>query len=233
MKGVAILKVILMPKKKLIVYSDFICPFCYLGKVNAERLQADHPELEIEWREFELHPEGQPDPRSPYMQQAQAAVVQLTQQYGIEMKPEVLTQVTSASRKALLGLEYAREQGREEAYRDAVFEAYWIKGRNIDDIDELGGIATDAGLDEQAFRAAVESGAYLSRLQEAMAEAHRQGIRGVPTYISGGYMLAGAQPVEKLRQLIDAQNENHQPTGSPACGREHADPGYANKRNPA
>lgn len=197
-----------MSKKKLIVYSDFICPFCYIGKVNAERLQADHPELEIEWREFELHPEGQPDPLSPYMQQAQAAVVQLAQQYGIEMKPEVLTQVTSASRKALLGLEYAREQGREEAYRNAVFQAYWIEGHNIDDIDVLAGIAADAGLDEQAFRAAIESGAYLPRLQEAMEDAQQQGIRGVPTYISGSYMMAGAQPVDKLRQLIE-QVEHH------------------------
>lgn len=207
-----------MSKKKLIVYSDFICPFCYIGKINAERLQAATPELEIEWREFELHPEGQPDPRSPYMQQAQAAVTRLARLYGIEIKPEVLTQVTSASRKALLGLEFAREYGKDEAYRDAVFKAYWVEGRDIGNIDVLVGVAADAGLDAGAFRKAIQSGTSLSKLRAAMDDAYRHGIRGVPTFLYDGLMVAGAQPVDRLQSMIAAQDKDFQPAETPLCG---------------
>jgi predicted DsbA family dithiol-disulfide isomerase len=198
-----------MPKPKLIIYSDFICPFCYIGKVNMERAKEAFPDLEIEWREFELHPEGQPDPNSPYMQQAYEAVKKLADQYDIDMKPEVLIQLTSDSHKALLGLVFAKDHGKEVEYREAVFRAYWKEGRDIGNLDVLTSIAREVGLNSEAFAREVEMETGLARLQEAREEAMAHGINGVPTFVYGDMKSVGAQPPEILKRMIRIQDEKN------------------------
>lgn len=200
--GFAVIReIFVMNQRKLIIYSDFICPFCYIGKVNAERLKEQIPNLEIEWREFELHPEGQPDPESPYMQQELRAVKHLAKEYDIEMREEMLIEATCNSRKALLGLMYARERGKEDEYRDAVYETYWAHGRRIDDSDVLREIARKIELDEHEFTQSIETEAYLDKLVKLRKEAHIQGITGVPTFIYGENEFVGVQSVSALRKL--------------------------------
>ncbi|MGM7702781.1 DsbA family oxidoreductase [Pseudalkalibacillus sp. Hm43] len=196
-----------MSTKKLVVYSDFICPFCYIGKVNAERLQQEIPGLELEWREFELHPEGQPDSTSPYMKQAYENVKMLADRHGIDMKPEVLTEVTSDSRKALLGFEFAKDQGKEAQYRDTVFHAYWVEGKNIGHDDVLREIAEKVSLDPDELLHAIENPVYQNRLIDSMQDAQAQGITGVPTYQYGEMTSVGAQPISVLKRMIEAENE--------------------------
>ncbi|MDE2150228.1 MAG: DsbA family protein [Gammaproteobacteria bacterium] len=186
------------------IYSDFICPFCYVGKIHVERLRQAYPDLEIEWREFELHPHGQPDPASEYMRRAQTATIALARRYRIGMRPEVLTTVTSNSRKAMLGLAFAKAHGRADAYRDAVFAAYWIDAQDIGDLDVLVGIASKLGLERRVFRAAIEQELALPALRAAMDAARREGITGVPTFVYGEHRSVGAQPMELLRALIAA-----------------------------
>ncbi len=209
-----------MSTKKLVVYSDFICPFCYIGKVNAERLQQEIPGLELEWREFELHPEGQPDPTSPYMKQAYENVKMLAERHGIDMKPEVLTEVTSDSRKALLGFEFAKEQGSEEQYRDTVFQAYWVEGKDIDQDDVLREIAEKVSLDPDELMNAIENPVYQNRLIGSIQDAHAQGVTGVPTYQYGEMISVGAQPISVLKRMIEAENEKDEGVGAQGlyCG---------------
>jgi len=187
----------------LTVYSDFICPFCYIGKVNAERLRARIPDLHIRWRELELHPADQPDPDPAYLQRAQEAAADLAARYGIPMRAEVVTTLTSRSRNALLGLEHARDHGCADAYRDAVFRAYWQAARDIGDLTVLAELAADLGLDVQAFRRAVVTEAGGKRLQTTRAEALRLGLRGLPAFVAGDAMASGAQPVEVLERLVE------------------------------
>lgn len=212
-----------MSPHKLIIYSDFICHFCYIGKINAERIQVQYPEIELEWREFELHPEGQPDPNQTYMKQAYENVKMLAEKFDINMKPEVLTDVTSDSRKALLGFEYANEQGKGSAYHEEVFKAYWVEGRDISKDDILVAIAEDIGLPEKEFTEAIYSETYLAKLKSSIREAHQAGITGVPTYVYGDYQTVGAQPVSQLQRMIDAQHEKDElekPQNNLSCGPE-------------
>lgn len=194
-----------MSPKKLVVYSDFICPFCYIGNVNAERLQQEIPGLELEWREFELHPEGQLDPNSPYMKQAYETVKMLAERNGIDMKPEVLTEIISDSRKALLGFEYAKEQGKESAYRDKVFHAYWVEGEDIGDDEVLKSIAEQVSLDPKGLLEAIKNPAYQNRLMGSIQDEQAQGITGVPTYQYGEMVSVGAQPISVLKRMIQAE----------------------------
>ncbi|MFC0522819.1 DsbA family protein [Pontibacillus salicampi] len=210
-----------MSENKLIIYSDFICPFCYIGKVNAERLQEQNPGMEIEWREFELHPEGQPDPNNAYMKQAYENVKMLAEKYDIDMKPEVLTDVTSESRKALLGFEYADEQGKGSDYREEVFKAYWLEARDINDEEVLQDIARTVGLDTNEFSQALRNDKYFNKLKSSIRDAHQSGITGVPTYVYGDYKTVGAQPVEQLQRMVDAQKEKdaiENPETGMSCG---------------
>jgi Predicted dithiol-disulfide isomerase involved in polyketide biosynthesis len=216
-----------MANHKLVVYSDFICPFCYIGKVNTERLLEKNPDLEIEWRLFELHPEGQPDPKSPYMQEAQTSLNRLAKIYHINMKTEVLTTVTSESRKAMIGLEFAKKNGKSNEYHNAVFKAYWVKGLDIGNTDVLVTIASSIGLDPMGFRRSIEQETYLPQVHKEIEEARIHGVMGVPTYIYGDHMSMGAQPPEILNRLIhtvDAQenkeSEQNELVQGPACGPE-------------
>ncbi|KGX91397.1 hypothetical protein N781_04345 [Pontibacillus halophilus JSM 076056 = DSM 19796] len=208
---------------KLVIYSDFICPFCYIGKVNAERIQEQNPGMEIEWREFELHPEGQPDASGAYMAQALENVKMLAKEYNIDMKPEVLTEVTSDSRKALVGFEYAKEQGKPEEYREQVFHAYWVEGKDISEDDVLREIAETVGLSPDGLLAAIQNDTYNTELRKSIRGAYDAGITGVPTYVYGDYKTVGAQPVSTLQRMIDAQKEKDMlesdPTGL-SCGPE-------------
>lgn len=216
-----------MANHKLVVYSDFICPFCYIGKVNTERLLEKNPDLKIEWRQFELHPEGQPDPKSPYMQEAQTSLNRLAKKYNIDMKTEVLTTVTSESRKAMMGMEFAKEHGKLNDYHDAVFKAYWVKGLDIGDIDVLVHVASSIGLDSTSFRRSIEQKTYLPQVLRGIENAKKNGVLGVPTYIYGDQMSMGAQPVDILNRLIhtvdeqeNKQIERNQSDQAPFCGPE-------------
>lgn len=196
-----------MNKKKLIIYSDFICPFCYIGKVNAERLVEKNPNIELEWREFELHPEGQPDPKSPYMKQAQENVNRLAANYGIKMKANVLTTVTSESRMAMMGLYFAKEYGKLEPYREAVFHAYWQEGKDIGDLDILCEIVANLEMDADKFRSAMQEETYLPLVLGEIDKARKNEITGVPTYQYGGHITMGAQSVERLERFIQAVDD--------------------------
>lgn len=211
-----------MSKRKLIVYSDFICPFCYIGKVNAEKVKEAFPDLEVEWREYELHSEGDPVPDRAYLEQAVQMVRNLADQYGIKMNPEVILEVTTSSRKALLGFLHAKEHGQGEAYRDAVFEAYWLQKRDIGDLAVLKEIAGEVGLDTEAFARDIEAETHLPQLKEEQKEAQARGISGVPTYIYGEMQTVGAQPPDVLKRMIHTQNEKDdlEQISGVSCGPE-------------
>ena len=197
----------------LTVFSDFICPFCYIGKVQTERLQQRHPDLQVQWREIELHPETEPAPDPAYLEQAREAAAHLAERYAIPLRAEVVTTLTSPSHRALLGLEFARDADRADAYRDAVFEAYWQQARDIGDLAVLAAIATEVGLDEAAFRRAVEAEEGSERLQANRAEDRRIGLDGVPTFIAGPYKTSGAQPLELLERMLAQAREAGSPPG--------------------
>ncbi len=193
---------------KLVMFSDFICPFCYIGFATVRKLKPEF-DLEIEWRGFQIHPEwpaeGMPasefrrgmDPearRAAWSRiQAMAAVT------GIAMTPpELLTN----SRLALEAEEFAKDCGKSEAFADRVFRAYFNEGRNIGGQGVLGDLAADVGLDRDALDLALESNRYTARLRNNTSEAHQHGVDGVPTFFVGDYPLVGAQSEQVMRQIL-------------------------------
>ena len=125
--------------------------------------------------------------------------------HGIRFGPQ---SVMSNSREALEGGEFARDQGRYGDYHEAVFRAFFTDCRNIGQREVLLELAQDVGLDAAAFNEALESGAYLPRLQETTRLARASGIKVAPTFVIDGHTrITGAQPIETFRATLRKTQE--------------------------
>lgn len=188
-------------KPKITVFSDFLCPFCYIGKQPLDEV-AKEQNLDIEWKSFELRPEGtEAPPRPPeYMERVKAGVEALATQYGLEMS---LNGNSKASRRAHEGAKFADEHGKAQEYHEAMFAAQFKQGKNIDDMDTLVDVATSIGLDPASFREAVESRTYRDKVLEDERFAAEIGVTGIPCIIVGNKGAMGVQSVEQIKALIE------------------------------
>ena len=203
---------------EITVYSDYVCPFCYLGRVSLREYQdTREDELDIDWRPFDLRaqkrgPDGEVDhdvddgKDEEYYEQAKENVRRLKENYGAdEMNVDASREVDSLNAQ-VASLYVKREH--PDAWLDfdvAVFEAHWVDGRDIGDVDVLAEIAEDVGVDAAAVRDAVASDEWHEHLREQFAEAREAGITGVPTFAYDGYAARGAVPPAQLRRLVEGE----------------------------
>jgi predicted DsbA family dithiol-disulfide isomerase len=160
--------------------------------------------IEVEWKAFELRPEGveAPPMSEEYLAQAKAGVQSLAQQYGMQMN---WNDKSKHSRRALEGAKFAKEFGLENEYHEAVFIAQFQEVKNIDDMDTLIEIAKQVGLNEEKFHEALETRRYQDEVLRDHQEAQSIGITGIPCFISGNKGVMGAQSYESLIKLMDLQ----------------------------
>jgi len=203
-------------RERITIYSDYVCPFCYLGRQSLDRYQAEREEpLAIDWRPFDLRagkrgPDGEIDHSvddgkdDDYYQQARENVRRLREQYDAEMAQEIATDVDSRPAQAVsLHVKESEPYETWLAFDEAVFEALWADGRDIGDADVLADCAEAAGLDASVVDAALDDEAFLARLDEQFDAARRQGITGVPTFAYGDHAARGAVPPAQLRRLVE------------------------------
>ena len=194
---------------RILVWSDYVCPFCYLERPILERIKAERGErIEIDWRSFELRPEPEPtlDPDAEYLHRVwNQSVYPMAQERGLSMMK--LPPVQPRSRKAHEAAEYAREKGLLDAMNHALFKAFFEDGRDLADLEVLLDIGRSVGLDEDGLREALESNRHAERVLEDEQLARQIGISGVPALIvtagAQAYLVSGAQPYETLKDVID------------------------------
>lgn len=200
------------------IWSDVICPWCYIGKRRFERALAGFAgkdQVRIVWRSFEL------DPGAPRLRTV-APADYLAHKYGVS-RPEaqaMIAQVSAVAKEE--GLAYRLEEARTgntfDAHRlehfaaekgagdkavEVLMDAYFCKSLPMGDRAALAALAPPMGLDEAEVRAMLESGAHADAVRADEAEAGRQGISGVPFFIiNGKEKLSGAQPVEVFAQAL-------------------------------
>jgi len=107
------------------------------------------------------------------------------------------------TRRALAIAEYAREQGKLDAFRDAAMHAHWREGKNLEDEQDLRDIALGAGLEPEAALRAIGAKHYLQRVDAIREEASSVGVTGIPTLIIGRYGVVGCQPYEVIAQAAE------------------------------
>jgi predicted DsbA family dithiol-disulfide isomerase len=196
------------------IYSDYTCPWCYLGLARFETLQealGERVDLLTEWKPFEIHPEVPPEgmPVSalgypPEQWDAmQATLRRAAEAEGLELgnRPKV-----SNTHRALVASAYvqAAEPEHFDAFHHALFRAYFTEGRDLGDPAVIRDVAAGSGVDVDAMETALEQGSYESAVSETGAEARRHGITGTPTFVfDGRYAAVGAQPAEELRRVVE------------------------------
>ena len=173
---------------------------------SLEKLKESHA-VEVTWRSFELRPVGGPPISPAYRAKIEAARPRIyalaKDQYDLEMNPGPFG---INSRPSLVGAKYAEAQGLGDAYSDAIFKAYWLEGRNIEELDVLADVATSIGLPADEFLAALEAEAYRSAMLADVEQAHDYGLSGVPALIfANKYLVSGAQPYEVLAEVVAYQ----------------------------
>jgi predicted DsbA family dithiol-disulfide isomerase len=190
----------------LTIYSDYICPWCYVGQGPVRKLEKEFA-VTVDWRPFYLFfdtpPEGRDLPE--YILRARAAgseqrLKQIAESYGI---PFVSTPRIYNTRLAHEATEYAREQDKAVGFHRVVFQKVYAEGRDVSRWEVLGEAAREAGLDAEAMQRVVEQGKYTAQVEDQVRQAYQIGVTGVPTYvINGRHAIVGAQPYEVFKDVL-------------------------------
>jgi predicted DsbA family dithiol-disulfide isomerase len=199
------------------IYSDIVCPWCYLGKRRFELAVAARPQYEprVTWRPFELNPDlpAEGVDRASYLAarigapervaEAHAELERQGEACGIEFRFDLIKRMPNTRRSHLL-MAHAARSGRQTVVMDRVMRAYLEEGRDIGDIEVLVGLGVEAGLMEHETRSALILRAGQDGVTAAERHAAVLGITGVPTFIfDGQYTISGAQEVGTLARVLD------------------------------
>lgn len=179
------------------VWSDVVCPFCYIGKrelENALARFAHRDSVRIVWKSFEL------DPNAP-ARSTENTYAMLSRKYGMSYDQAVERTRGVRERAAGLGLHYdfdktivgssfdahrllqfAKSKGKGDAMKERLFKAYFTEGRHIADVTTLVVLATEVGLNAAEVGTMLRSDAFTKEVRTDEQEARQLGITGVPFF---------------------------------------------------
>ena len=189
--------------KKLRLYTDFVCPFCFIAEQSTVPRLLRELDLELDWYGFELHPNtpaggvplSQLFPSTP-LGPLHERTKRFAATFGVvDFEPPSWL---SNSRMALAIAEHARDVGRLEPFRQAAMAAHWRQGKNLEKREDLAAVAAASGLEPEAALAAATDPDLLARVDERQAEARRQGVRAIPTFAFDDERIIGCQPYEAV-----------------------------------
>jgi protein disulfide-isomerase len=198
---------------KVEIWSDIMCPFCYIGKRHFELALKELDfanELEIEWKSFQL------DPTIPKMENPVNAYQYLADAKGISFEKSKTMHdnvVVSAQRvgltynfdKAIVAnsfdahrlIQLAKTVGKGDLAEEALFLAYFTEGIDMANIDSLKSIGLEIGLTESELNRVLDTDEYSYDVNQDIQEGQNLGLRGVPFFvIDRKFGISGAQPVE-------------------------------------
>jgi predicted DsbA family dithiol-disulfide isomerase len=201
------------------IWSDIVCPWCYLGKRRFERAleSFDHrDEVTVTYRSFELDPSAVPGMTTPTVDMlaskyglsadqandAQRQMEQRAVQDGLEFRMDGLLSGNTRDAHRLLHLAKARE--RQDELTERLHRAYFTEQRSIFDRPSLTELAVEVGLDRDEVTRVLSSGEYDDAVNEDEATARALGASGVPFFvIDRRYGISGAQPAAVITQTLD------------------------------
>lgn len=202
---------------RLDIFSDPICPWCYIGKALLDRAlgtRPDHP-FAIEWHPFQLNPEMPPEgmDRRTYLEtkfgsrqaaaEAYTRVQGAAEAAGLEIDLAAI-QRTPNTLDAHRLIHWAGLEGRQTPVVSALFRSYFREGLDIGDPEVLADIAGRCGMDRALTLRLLASDSDREDLAARDADARAKGVRAVPTFlVARRHVVPGAQPVELWQQVID------------------------------
>jgi protein disulfide-isomerase len=184
---------------KVDIWSDTRCPFCFIGKKNFEkalRKFVQNDQVEVNWHSFQLDPNMKTDLSKnhyeylseikgfpmPQIMQMHENLIQTGKNAGIDFNFDEVK--VSNSFKSQMLVQFAKEKGKANEMEELLFEAYFISGKDIDDVAVLCEIGEKLGFTEEEIQKAVESPHLANLVNQDISAANSMGIRGVPFLFS-------------------------------------------------
>lgn len=212
-------------KMQVEIWSDVMCPFCYIGKRKFENALAQFPEkqhIEVIWKSYQLSPDLVTDPHINIHQYlAKHKGMSIGEAKGLNeqvthMAAEVgLTynldqSVVANSFDAHRFTHFAKQYGKQLEAEEKLFQAYFTEGKNIDDHATLIQLGTEIGLDASLLELALSKGSYADDVRSDIYEAQQVGVRGVPFFvIDRKYAISGAQDSKTFLQALTQAYTEH------------------------
>lgn len=203
---------------KIEIWSDVMCPFCYIGKRNFEMALADFPDkdkIEVEWKSFQLDPtvpevatESQEDylVKRKGMSREQvkgmlANVTEMARQAGLEYHLDKSVMVNS--QKAHQLIQFAKTKGLGDEMEEVLFRSFFTDGKNVADLETLKELGKEAGLDEKELESAFTDDQFKYKMNQDIQEARSIGVTGVPFFVfDRKYGVSGAQPPQAFLDTL-------------------------------
>jgi predicted DsbA family dithiol-disulfide isomerase len=211
----------LMPKMKVEIWSDIMCPFCYIGKRNFEGALsqfADSASIEVEWKSFQLDPsipqhfddkvnvyQYLADRKGMSLEQSKAMherVVNMAKDAGLQYNFDKAVVANSFSAHRMI--QFAKTKGLGDAAEERLFYAYFTEGKNFGDENVLKALGNDIGLTEADVKEALSNELYAARVKHDVMEADSIGVTGVPFFVfDRKFAVSGAQPSQAFLQALN------------------------------
>lgn len=198
------------------VWSDIMCPFCYIGDTVLEQAieQFEHrDQLEVRYHSYQLMPEIGTDPvdLDDLLGERYSADQRDAQNKHIAMRGEELgleynfdKAITVNTMTAHRVSHYASDNGKGKEFMRLLFKAYFTDGLNIADADVLAGLAETVGLDGERAKEVALSNEYETRVTGDIETAKQIGFGGVPFFMfNSTYGVSGAQPLEVFQKTLN------------------------------
>jgi predicted DsbA family dithiol-disulfide isomerase len=204
---------------KVEIWSDIMCPFCYIGKRKFEAALAQfagRADVELSWRSFQLDPNMTSMPGRNVMEylaerkgqsmdwsrQAHAHVTAMAQAVGLDYRFDKAVVANSFDAHRLIHL--AKASGLDDVAEERIFKAYFTEGADFADHEVLTRLGVEIGLPEEAVRAVLASDVYAQAVREDCATAAELGANGVPFFVlDRKYGVSGAQEPATFLQVLE------------------------------
>ena len=201
---------------RLDIFSDPVCPWCYVGKANLDRALGENPDhpFAIQWHPFQLNPDMPPEgvSKRAYLEAKfggkgrvdaiHERLREVARAAGIDLDPEKPQKMPNTLDAHRL-IHWAGIEGRQSEVVTALMRAYWVDGRDIGDPETLADIAAGQGMDGAATLRLLATDADAADLQARDEDARRKGVSAVPTFlVAQKYVVSGAQPTDVWQKVI-------------------------------
>lgn len=207
-----------MNKMKIEIWSDVMCPFCYIGKKRFDTALGKFPhkdEVDVEWKSYQLNPhlttqadkninEYLAEHKGISIEEARSLnehVTAMAAEVGLTYKMDEA--VVANSFMAHRMTHFAKTKGKQSELEELLFKSYFTEGKNIDDLETLLQLGEEIGLDKNELKSILEGNQFAEDVQKDIYEAHQVGLKGVPFFVyNNQYGISGAQPKELFEQTL-------------------------------
>ena len=212
---------------KVEIWSDVVCPFCYIGKRKFEIALENFKEkdtVEIEWKSFQLDRELVAVPGktiNEYLAERKGTTIEegqrmndgmaaIAKEVGLNYHLEKAIVANTFNAHRLL--HFAKKYNKQNELKERLFAAYYTEGQNIGDVETLIKLGVEVGLREHEMRSVLTTDLYKDAVELDQYEAQQIGVRGVPFFVfNNKYAVSGAQSPEVFAELLEKVSEEEKP----------------------